>query len=60
MKTRRMRPQPELWLEGAKLSQALLSASVLGLYAMFVGDMLSKRDSIKPEEVSRSFLRVWP
>ncbi|CAE7245773.1 XI-2 [Symbiodinium natans] len=30
---------------------ALLSASVLGLYAMFVGDMLSKRDSIKPEEV---------
>ncbi|CAE7446087.1 XI-2 [Symbiodinium pilosum] len=30
---------------------AVLSASVLGLYAMFVGDMLSKSDAVKPEEV---------
>ena len=33
--------------------EAVLSASVLGLYAMFVGDMLSKSDAVKPEEVRR-------
>ena len=31
------------------VAQALLQALVLGVYAMFVGDVLSRKDSVKPE-----------
>ena len=35
--------------ETATVAQALLQALVLGVYAMFVGDVLSRKDSVKPE-----------